>query len=58
MNNQSHLTLDERNFIEQELSKNTNFKTIAGHLGKDPSTISKEVKKHRIKKRTIYSCEF
>ena len=45
-----HLTLDERNFIEQELSKNTSFKEIAKHLEKDPTTISKEVKKHRIRK--------
>ena len=45
-----HLTLDERNFIEQELSKNTSFKEIAKYLGKNPTTISKEVKKHRIRK--------
>ena len=30
--------------------KNTSFKEIAHYLGKDPSTISKEIKKHRIKK--------
>lgn len=46
----SHLTLDERNFIEQELMKNTSFKDIATNLEKDPSTISREVRKHRIKK--------
>ena len=45
-----HLTLDERNFIEHELSKNTSFKEIAKYLGKNPTTISKEVKKHRIRK--------
>ena len=45
-----HLTLDERNFIEHELSKNTSFKEIENHLEKDPTTISKEVKKHRIRK--------
>lgn len=50
MNENMHLTLDERNYIEQELMKNTSFKDIAKYLGKDPSTISKEVKKHRIKK--------
>ena len=50
MNEKMHLTLDERNFIEQELSKNTSFKEIAKHLEKDPTTISKEVKKHRIRK--------
>ena len=50
MNENKHLTLDERNFIEQELAKNTNFKEIARYLGKDPTTISKEIRKHRIKK--------
>ena len=50
MNTNKHLTLDERNFIEQELAKNTSFKQIAALLGKDPTTISKEVKKHRIRK--------
>ncbi|MCI8518896.1 MAG: IS30 family transposase [Clostridia bacterium] len=50
MSENKHLTLDERNFIEQELSKNTTFRDIAKTLGKDPTTISKEVKKHRIRK--------
>lgn len=50
MSENKHLTLDERNFIEQELSKNTSFKEIAKYLSKDPTTISKEVRKHRIRK--------
>ena len=50
MNENKHLTLDERNFIEQELTKNTNFTEIARYLGKDPTTISKEIRKHRIRK--------
>ena len=50
MNENTHLTLDERNYIEQELMKNTSFKDISNYLEKDPSTISREVKKHRIKK--------
>lgn len=50
MSKNKHLTLDERNVIEQELAKNTSFKEIAKKLNKDASTISKEVKKHRIKK--------
>lgn len=50
MNKQSHLTLDERNLIEQELTKNTSFREIAKYLSKDPTTISKEVRKHRIRK--------
>ena len=50
MSNNLHLTLDERNIIEQELNKNSSFRTIAVLLDKDPTTISKEIKKHRIKK--------
>lgn len=50
MSENKHLTLDERNFIEQELAKNTRFREIAKQLCKDPTTISKEVKKHRIRK--------
>ena len=50
MSNNLHLTLDERNIIEQELTKNTSFREIALMLDKDPTTISKEVKNHRIRK--------
>lgn len=50
MPNNLHLTLDERNTIEQELMKNTSFKDIALMLDKDPTTISKEIKKNRIRK--------
>ena len=48
--NQKHLTLEDRNYIEQALNQNMNFKEIAKFLSKDPTTISKEVKKHRIRK--------
>lgn len=50
MSENKHLTLDERNIIEQELTKNTSFKDIANLLSKDPTTISKEIRKHRIRK--------
>lgn len=42
------MTLDDRIFIEKELDKGSRFNVIAASLGKDPTTISKEVKKHRI----------
>ena len=32
MSKNTHLTLDERNYIEQELIKNTSFKEIALYL--------------------------
>lgn len=43
-----HLTSDERHFIEDALNENSTLKLIAERLGKDPTTISKEVKKNRI----------
>ncbi len=44
---QKHLTLSDRTFIEQELVRGSTFRSIASDLHKDPTTISKEVKKHR-----------
>lgn len=46
--NQKHLNLDYRIIIEKELEKRTPLKHIAEMLGKDPTTISKEIKKHRL----------
>ena len=46
--NQKHLTLNDRIYIQNELSKGTSFKDIARFLCKDPTTISKEVKAHRL----------
>lgn len=43
---QRHLTLTDRTYIEQELVRHSTFTDIAKALGKDPSTISKEVKLH------------
>lgn len=42
----THLTLDNRIDIQQMLRAGFNFKMIANSLKKDPSTISKEVRKH------------
>ena len=46
--NQKHLSLDDRIYIENELNKGTTFKDIARYLCKDSTTISKEVKAHRL----------
>lgn len=46
--NQKHLTQEDRVFIETSLDKNMPFCEIAKYLCKDPSTISKEVRKHRV----------
>ena len=48
IHNQKHLTLTERIYIEQELIQGSTFSRIASMLHKDPSTISKEVKRARI----------
>lgn len=45
--NHSHLTLSDRIFIEQELGQGSTFYSIAQVLHKDPTTISKEVKRSR-----------
>ena len=45
--NQKHLIMDNRVFIEKSLDNNMPFKEIAKYICKDPTTISKEVKKHR-----------
>lgn len=58
-----HLTLDDRIFIEKSLDLGLCFKEIANELKKDPTTVSKEIKKHiSIIKRNSYgainSCKF
>ena len=59
--NQKHLTLDDRIYIQNELSKGTSFKDISRFLCKDPTTISKEVKAHRLSdwyhKGTFYNAK-
>ena len=46
--NQKHIDLSGRIRIEQGLNSGESFRTIARDLGKDPSTISKEVRRHTI----------
>ena len=46
--NNKHLSLIDRQYIEACLRENTSFKDIARFLCKDPTTISKEVKLHRM----------
>ena len=59
--NQKHLNLDSRIYIENQLNQGTSFKDIAKFLCKDPTTISKEVKSHRISdwfhKGTFYNAK-
>lgn len=59
--NNKHLSLEDRIYIENELNKGTSFKDIARFLCKDPTTISKEVKAHRLSdwyhKGTFYNAQ-
>ena len=45
-----HLTLEAREEIQKCLESGVSFKDIARRIGKAPTTISREVKKHLIKK--------
>lgn len=46
--NQKHLTLEDRKYIEKSLNAGYSFKDIARYLCKDPTTISKEIRLHRL----------
>ena len=46
---QKHMTMDQRIIIEKGLDQGSSIRSIALQLGKDPTTISKEIKKHRTK---------
>ncbi len=54
----THLTLSDRIVIESSLRDGFSFKQIAQELGKDPSTISKEVRGHYkvVEKDTFNPC--
>lgn len=60
--NQKHLTFEQRVEIEKGLVENKSFARIAKIIGKDPSTISKEVRLHAYAKErpdssyTHYPC--
>ena len=41
-----HITLDDRFEIQERLCKGLTFKGIVRQIGKDPTTVSKEVKLH------------
>ena len=49
--NHKHMTQDNRVTIEKGLDTGTSLRKIAESIGKDPSTVSKEIKK----RRTLYA---
>ncbi len=52
-NSNSHLTLEDRKSIEQGINNSETKASIADKLGKDKSTIGKEIKLHRV---MTYKC--
>ena len=46
--NHKYLTLNERLYIEHSFNEGSSLKDIARFLCKDPTTISKEIKLHRV----------
>ena len=50
-----HMTMEERNEIQECLSKGMSFKAIARRIGKDATTVSKEVKKRSKEHSNGYS---
>ncbi|HEL2179708.1 TPA: helix-turn-helix domain-containing protein, partial [Streptococcus suis] len=54
-----HLTLSDRNDIQIGIEQLKPFSAIAAKLGKDPSTISKEVRRNRVIKEnsSTTNCE-
>ena len=48
VHNNKHLTLDERKIIQTGIENRSNKAGIARTIGKDPTTIAKEIRKHRI----------
>lgn len=51
LSSHKHLTLSDRIYIETSLERGLNFKEIALFLKKDPTTISKEIRKHFTEKK-------
>jgi IS30 family transposase len=47
-----HLTIENRLFIELALDENYTLKEVAERLGKNPTNISKEVKRNRVMSST------
>lgn len=56
IHNNKHLTLNERKIIETGIINRSNKVDIARTIGKDASTVAKEIRKHRVlKKRNTFN---
>lgn len=47
LHDNTHLTLDERKIIEAGITNNSTKSAIAKNIGKDATTVAKEIRKHR-----------
>lgn len=47
LHDNTHLTLDERKIIEAGITNNSTKAAIAKNIGKDATTVAKEIRKHR-----------
>ncbi len=54
----NHLSLDDRYYIEEALNQKCLLKEIAKNLGKDPTTISKEIRRNRIVSSRLKQAEY
>ena len=54
----THLTLDDRIYIQTALERGLTFKEMSRYLKKDPTTISKEIRKRRFEKPMIESGKY
>ena len=52
MEKQKHMDIDTRSIIKAELDKGSSFKKIAEVIGKDCTTVSKEIRKRRVFEKT------
>ena len=50
-----HMTLEDRIELQECLSKGMTFKAIARRIGKDPTTVSREVKNRSVEHRNSFS---
>lgn len=55
MRSYTHLTLSEREFLEEKLKEGKSQRWIANELGRSPSTISRELKRNWSKKKNRYN---
>jgi len=54
----THLTLDDRIYIQNALERRLTFKEMSRYLKKDPTTISKEIRRNRFEKPMIDSGKY